>query len=68
MFAHLAKSVALGHPSSGISLISLHSLWQSRRQLRSLDARRLQDIGLTEAEQMTESRRPVWDVPAHWRR
>lgn len=39
-----------------------------RRALASLDAQRLNDLGLTPADVARECARPVWDVPAHWLR
>ncbi len=49
------------------SLLSILTLWRSRRQLKSLDDRALQDIGLTRAEADAEATRPIWDVPHTWR-
>lgn len=51
-----------------VGLLDLLSLWHQRRQLTQLDASRLDDIGLTEAEARTEARRAPWDVPQHWLR
>lgn len=45
-------------------MLTLH--WQ-RRALARLDDRALADIGLDRATALTESRRPLWDIPAHWR-
>jgi uncharacterized protein YjiS (DUF1127 family) len=42
--------------------------WRQRRDLASLDDALLRDIGLTRHEAMLESRRPLWDVPATWRK
>ncbi|MCK0142696.1 DUF1127 domain-containing protein [Aliiroseovarius sp. F20344] len=39
---------------------------RERQALAELDAYRLEDIGLTEAEAHREATRPLWDVPAHW--
>ena len=39
-----------------------------RKALKSLDNAHLTDIGLTYAQAMKEANRPVWDVPAYWRR
>jgi uncharacterized protein YjiS (DUF1127 family) len=51
----------------GLPLTALLALWRQRRTLATLDAARLDDIGVTEAEAMAEAARPIWDVPAHWR-
>lgn len=47
---------------------SLLGLSRSRRALRDLDDRMLKDIGVSRHAAETESQRPVWDVPAGWRR
>ncbi len=52
----------------GPLLLRLLGLAQQRRQLRQLDRRLLEDIGLTPADAESEAARPVWDVPPHWRR
>ncbi len=43
-------------------------VWRQRRHLAKLDDAALADIGLTRIEALTESRKPIWDVPQHWRR
>ncbi|KEO56212.1 DUF1127 domain-containing protein [Thioclava pacifica] len=40
---------------------------RSRRALRRLDARLLDDIGRSESEAAEEARRRIWDAPSHWR-
>ncbi|MCA8883396.1 MAG: DUF1127 domain-containing protein [Rhodobacteraceae bacterium] len=49
-------------------LRSMMSLRRQRRALAQLDDHLLHDIGITREEARTEAARPVWDVPAHWRR
>ncbi len=44
------------------------ALHRQRAALRRLDARALDDIGLTRAEAEAEANRPLWDAPAHWYR
>ena len=39
-----------------------------RNALRHLDPHLLDDIGLSEAEVAQETSRPLWDVPAFWRK
>ena len=51
-----------------MSLLSLFSLWKSRRQLKLLTAEQLQDAGLSHRDAATEAARPIWDVPANWLR
>ena len=47
---------------------ALFGLCRQRRSLAELDARQLSDIGVTRSEADAEAKRPVWDVPGHWRR
>ena len=49
------------------TLADLAELYRQRRALAALDARSLEDMGLTRDEARAESRRPIWDVPAAWR-
>ncbi len=49
-------------------LAAIPALHAQRRALRELDAARLDDLGLTRAEAMTEAQKPLWDVPSHWLR
>ncbi|MEX0304108.1 MAG: DUF1127 domain-containing protein [Leisingera sp.] len=47
--------------------LGLHlDAWRQRRQLAKLDARALEDIGVTRAEAEAEARRGVWSAPDHW--
>lgn len=45
---------------------SLLALSRSRQALNNLDARALEDIGVTAADARREATRPIWDVPASW--
>ncbi|MGR3468676.1 MAG: DUF1127 domain-containing protein [Shimia sp.] len=45
-------------------LDTAHTRWQLSR----LDARALEDIGVTRDEALAEAGRPLWDVPRNWRR
>lgn len=45
---------------------SLLALSRSRQALSDLDARALEDIGVTAAQARREAARPVWDVPSSW--
>lgn len=51
-----------------IAVSDVLGLFRQRRALAQLDDARLADLGLTRSEAETEARRPVWDVPVHWRR
>jgi uncharacterized protein YjiS (DUF1127 family) len=44
------------------------SVARQRQDLRALDAHLLADIGVDREQAEAEADRPVWDVPAHWRR
>ncbi|MEL6465023.1 MAG: DUF1127 domain-containing protein [Pseudomonadota bacterium] len=43
------------------------AVWKSRRALARLDARALEDIGVTAQRAAREASKPIWDVPATWR-
>ena len=65
-----SRTLSIDHSPArpSISLISLYSLWRSRRALAYVEAARLADMGLTVEQARAESLRPVWDVPANWLR
>jgi uncharacterized protein YjiS (DUF1127 family) len=44
------------------------SLLRQRRALKALDARALNDVGLSRHEAQQEAKRPVWDAPENWQR
>ena len=48
-------------------LSTLLGLYKQRRSLAGMDPQRLSDIGVTRTEADAEAKRPVWDVPGHWR-
>ncbi len=50
------------------AVVLAHDVWRQRRHLSGLDAHLLRDIGLNEAAAQNEANRPIWDVPASWRR
>ncbi|WP_407494640.1 DUF1127 domain-containing protein [Pseudooceanicola sp. MF1-13] len=45
---------------------SLLALSRSRQALADLDARALEDIGVSHRDAHKEAARPVWDVPSNW--
>ena len=45
-----------------------HIAHTQRQKLAVLDDHALADIGLTRAQAAAEASRPLWDVPANWRR
>lgn len=49
-------------------LADFWGLMRQRAALARLDDDALEDIGLTAEDARSEAARPVWDVPAHWRR
>ncbi|MEW2913694.1 DUF1127 domain-containing protein [Leisingera sp. JC11] len=47
--------------------LRLHlAAWRQRRQLARLDARALEDIGVTRAQADAEARGGFWKAPDHW--
>ena len=46
-----------------ISFFDLMSLARQRRALASLSTEQLEDLGLTRAQALAESRRPLLDIP-----
>ncbi|MEM8655634.1 MAG: DUF1127 domain-containing protein [Pseudomonadota bacterium] len=48
-------------------LSTFFAVWKSRRALARLDARALEDVGLTKDRAAQEAAKPIWDVPATWR-
>jgi uncharacterized protein YjiS (DUF1127 family) len=69
--AYLDLSFPLNATRSG-ALFSVamqaFALHRQRQALRRLDDRALADIGISRAEAEQEAARPIWDVPATWRR
>jgi len=41
---------------------------KQRKSLKSLDNTQLNDVGLSYRQALDEAKRPIWDVPAYWRR
>lgn len=66
----MSQISALSGLHRSISLIgatfSLLALARSRQALADLDARALEDIGITHVDAKREAARPVWDVPCNW--
>lgn len=52
--------------SRAASALGALQLWRSRRALARLDARMLEDIGVSADAAATEAARAPWDVPAYW--
>lgn len=56
-------------PTDTLRLLSMvASTYRQRRALARLDDAALFDLGLTRSEADQEANRPIWDVPAIWRR
>lgn len=49
------------------TLAHVYGVWRQRQVLKTLDAERLSDLGLTRDQAQTEARRPLWDAPRTWR-
>ena len=62
------------HAASGIKfrrfgrwdLSTRLALWRSRRDLAKLDARALEDVGISAQAAQDEAKMGIWDVPATW--
>ncbi len=53
---------------SWISKVMTHlAVWRSRRNLAQLDARALEDIGISADEAKREAQLGLWDVPPNWK-
>ncbi|MCW8843328.1 MAG: DUF1127 domain-containing protein [Rhodobacteraceae bacterium] len=66
----LGRQVGLSFATTArktLSLADFAALYRQRRALAKLDARSLEDMGISRRDAEAESRRPVWDVPAAWR-
>ncbi len=48
------------------TLTQMLTVWKQRRQLRNMDSRTLNDLGISHQDAMTEANRPAWNVPVHW--
>lgn len=49
-------------------LLLASAMRRSRRQLKTLDASLLSDIGVSRAQALAESARSEWDAPTTWTR
>ncbi len=64
-----ASNPTIRHQTPVLQQLSrLFSVQRSRRHLSRLDNHALQDLGLTPREAAEEADRPIWDVPASWRK
>ncbi len=41
---------------------------KQRKVLKSLETAQLNDLGITYKQALREARKPIWDVPKHWKR
>jgi len=69
---HDMSFVTVSHPCRPVrrtrlsAFYDLLALRRQRQELRHLDDRALDDMGITRAEARTEANRPFWDAPHHW--
>ena len=54
-------------PSLMASLRQIVAAAHQRRRLRALDDHLLEDIGVTRAQALEESRQITWNAPHYWR-
>ncbi len=66
LYAFLPWRTTTATPRS-LDLQDYMALYRQRRALRTLDAHLLADIGVSASAAEIEAKRPVWDVPGHWR-
>ncbi|WP_323766755.1 hypothetical protein [Marinovum sp.] len=68
----MARTLPLTHARPRHSalprLADLAALYRQRKTLGQLDAARIDDLGISAEEARREACKPIWDVPAHWRR
>ncbi|MEH6836254.1 MULTISPECIES: DUF1127 domain-containing protein [Falsihalocynthiibacter] len=61
--------ITLKSPTKTLRLLSMiASTYRQRRALARLDDAALTDLGLSRSDATQEANRPIWDVPAAWRR
>ena len=69
---HTVSLISFRRLTAGIGLFRYLGLAlaarRERKALAMLDDSALDDIGITKAQASDEARRPIWDVPANWRR
>lgn len=71
MTAHirtLSRAAGFGRFSTVATLLNAIDLHAQRRALGKLTDDQLADIGLDRTSAQSEAKRPIWDVPANWRR
>lgn len=51
-----------------LRLVTMIAVARQRRALRNLDDHLLCDIGVSSRDAAREASRPIWDVPANWRK
>jgi uncharacterized protein YjiS (DUF1127 family) len=74
----MSRSTALGRVVTGRGilprpswlerLLTMFDVHRTRLDLDRLTDAQLRDIGLTREDVEAEMQRPIWDVPANWRR
>lgn len=66
-FVTSSRATHAKRPSVLKSVVRHLDAWKQRRALARLDQSRLDDLGLTREQALTESRRSFWDAPRTWR-
>jgi uncharacterized protein YjiS (DUF1127 family) len=68
MTAALSRPLVPGLRAGPLAMLArMAETRRQRRALARLDARALDDIGVSPAEARAEAARPAWDAPARWR-
>ncbi|MEP4035989.1 MULTISPECIES: DUF1127 domain-containing protein [unclassified Pseudophaeobacter] len=68
---HSAHALPCAKPRARFSLLSFVTkrleLLRQRRHLKTLDARTLEDIGISRRDALHEAGRSIWDAPESWK-
>ncbi len=68
---HAPRAISCTTPRTRFSLLSFVTqrleLLRQRRQLKTLDTRTLEDIGISRRDALREAHRSIWDAPESWK-
>jgi len=67
-YINAAHSTCRPRRSLLTGLVAHLASWRQRRDLKALDDRALDDIGISRRQADAEARRSFWDAPDTWRR
>lgn len=62
---HVPRATAtVGAPALLARFVAVYAAWQERRKLAGMDAERLHDLGLSQADIAAELARPMREMPS----